>query len=182
LRYGIDGNAIAGSEDQEPPQAEPVAGNLNLACGDVNRALVVVWVQRQDGAGRQHRLGVERRMGEDDGRGHAVGFPHDHAHGLAFARDGGKLVGPVVGECRGLLLMGLGQRRPGLDAEQPPLGAARRLAGCVRQALPAGNEVGRAGLALGMDNAAPGRHEVDLARADRGGGAEAVPVPHLALE
>ena len=41
---------------------------------------------------------------------------------------------------------------------------------------------GLAALALGMHDAAPGRHQVDLARPDGERGAEAVAVAHLALE
>ena len=57
------------------------------------------------------------------------------------------------------------QRHPGLDAEEP--GAARFTS--VRGAL-------------GMDDAAPGRHPVDLARADGHLRAEAVAVHDLAIE
>ena len=63
------------------------------------------------------------------------------------------------------LLVRLRQRRPGLYAEQP-----RTLAALLRRR------------ALGMDDAAAGRHQVQLAGADRQRRAEAVAVHDLAVE
>ena len=50
------------------------------------------------------------------------------------------------------------------------------------EGLAPAHQVGLARLALGMHDAAPRRHQVDLARPDRRYRAQAVAVPHLALE
>ena len=52
----------------------------------------------------------------------------------------------------------------------------------MRQAVAARDEIGLAGLALGMHDAAPGRHQIDLARTDGERRAQAVAMEHLALE
>ena len=96
----------------------------------------------------------------------AVGAAHHQAHALALAGNARQLVRAMMGEGRRALLMRLGQRRPGLDAEAAGRGACLHLAA----------------LALGMDDAAPGRHQVDLAGLDGERRAQAVAMEHLALE
>ena len=77
----------------------------------------------------------------------------------------GKLRGIVVHERRRTFLVRLGQRRPGLDAEQP------RTHGAL---------LGRC--AFRMHDAGPRRHQVELPRLDGNGAAEAVAVHDLAVE
>ena len=101
---------------------------------------------------------LHRRLG-------AIGAPHHQAHALALADDAGQVILPVMGEGGRRLLVALWQRRPGLDAEQPVRGL-----------------LDFAALALRVHDATSGRHQVHLARHDRRRGAEAVAMPHFALE
>src|SRR5215510_4028575 len=66
-------------------------------------------------------------------------------------------------EARHRLFMALWQRRPCLNTEQAFGLRRRRLALAVRQAMPAGEEIGLARLTLGMHDAAARPHQKDLA-------------------
>ena len=115
-------------------------------------------------------------MRELDRRARAVGAAHDQAHALALAGDARQLVGAVVGEGRRLLLVASWAAPPRPGCRTGVLRAA--IVGVA--ALPPYELL--AGLALGVHDAAPRRHQVDLARPDRRRRAQAVAVPHLALE
>ena len=59
------------------PAAERFAGDVDLAGDDVDRPLVVVGIERQHGARRQHRLGIEARVRKLRRRALAVELAHD---------------------------------------------------------------------------------------------------------
>ena len=57
-RHGPDGDAVAGPEDEQAP-ARSVRRRSRSRLDDVDRALLVVGVERRAGAGREHHLRVE---------------------------------------------------------------------------------------------------------------------------
>ncbi len=99
------------------------------------------------------------------GRGLAEGAADQHPHPGALHRQLGNLVGRRVAEARLIFLVRQRQRGPQLQA----VGAVR----AIHQVL---------GRALGVDDAASGRHPVDGARFDALHGADAVAVVHRPFE
>ena len=91
LRDGEHRDAVAGAEHQQPAGAEGLARNVDLAGHDEDAPLVVVGIEREDGAGRQHRLRVEAGVGIGGGRSLPVEGAHNNAHGLAVAREARQL-------------------------------------------------------------------------------------------
>jgi hypothetical protein len=158
-------NPVARTEDQQPPCPEAVAGNVDLARHDIDGALLVVGIKRHDCSRRQHRLGIERRPWEADRRGLAIGRTHDQPRAQAIVANDRKVFHAVMNEGRWLFLVCPGQGRPRLDAEQ-----ARTSCPDLRRR------------ALGMGDAAPGRHQVEFARPDRQFGAQRIAVHDFAVE
>src|SRR5689334_20325442 len=55
---GSHADAVAGVEDEEAAFLENVAGDLDLALGHIDGALLMVGVERDAGAGRELDLGI----------------------------------------------------------------------------------------------------------------------------
>src|SRR5580658_7216496 len=144
-------------EDEQLSGGIGVSGNLHRALDDEERTLLML---RREGETRRRRegsVGVEhvrkyprRRAGAEEGTG-------DEPHARAVAFDERERGGRVMSERRRGLLVAFGERDPGLNAGKPR----------SRQAL-----LGIA--ALGMDDAAPGRHPVHVTPDERLHGPEAV--------
>src|ERR1700754_1806204 len=114
---------------------------------------------------RKPGLDEEHRGEHAHRRGNAEGVTRDHHEPRAIAFDLGQLACPVMMEFRIDLLMRLGQCHPDLDA---------------MQSFPTVAGVGRR--ALGMHDAAPGGHPVDVARMDVDRAAQAVAMTDHAVE
>ena len=136
----------------------------DLAVDEIDRAFGVVGGDDEARAGSELDRGVQRAREHRRGRGGAEEVAGDdrdaragrrqHRHGLAGdVHEGGRR-----------LLVRSGQRDPGLQQVQPR--AARAVLGAA---------------ALGVHDAAPGRHPVDRARLDRLREAEAVAVDERAF-
>ena len=85
----LDVDAVAGLEHQEPFRPVAVAGDLDLAGNDVERAFLVVGVERQDSAGLQMRFGENRVPAGRDRRAQAVHRPGDDAQCQAVLAQSG---------------------------------------------------------------------------------------------
>ena len=167
MRIGrrLNGDFVAWLEDQEPPRLELVAGDIDGAVDDVERPLFVPRVERQRRAGAERDIGEQRVVHRRNRRRLAVDRTDDHAHEGAVVIDHREFIDVVMREARVHLLLRRGQRDPHLQAVDRPAGGALFGAG-----------------ALGMHDAAPGRHPVYFTRPDRHGGAETVAVHDLAVE
>ena len=158
-------DGVAGTEHQQLSGRELVAGDVDLAVDDIDRALL----------GRRHRAASSRRPRASPPRtacptGSAPAtarrrLPATTRTLLAVAGDDRQLVAATCAK-PGVISSSLGRQR------HPALQAVQRLA--VDAVLRRG--------ALGMHDAAAGGHPVDLAGPDRHGGAEAVAVHDLAVE
>ncbi|MNT34225.1 hypothetical protein D3C72_1701920 [compost metagenome] len=131
----------------------------------INRRLRRQAFQAQLAPRLQRHVQVHRLHIGAHGRGLAKGRADQHLHHGAIERHDGNVGLRRVRETRFVFLVRLGQRGPQLQAVR-----AVRL---VHQVL---------GSALGMDNALPGRHQVDGARLDALHRAQAVAVVHGAFK
>ena len=140
-----------GRNTSSRPARELVTRDVDLARHDIDPALLAFGVERHRGAGIERDIGEQRLRRGRERRARAEHRAGDDAHGLALAVHDRQLVAVEMGEARIDLL--LGARHP-----DPELQAVQRLA--VAAVLRRG--------ALGMHDAAPGRHPVHRARMDRG--------------
>ncbi len=129
--------------------SDALAIALHLAAHHVERAFQIAFRQREAGAIVQIHVDVKQRRTGFHRAGQAVGGAGDHAQPTAIVVGLRQLLGGVVIEGRRDFLIGFRQRQPGLQQLQP-----RRME-CLT-----GFE------ALGMTDAAPGGHPVDVARDD----------------
>ncbi len=137
----------------------------HLAFQHVGRAFGMRRLELQRGARLQARVHQEHRRREGHRRRRAEGLAQHHAEARARARDARDLVGAVVRERRRALLELERQRHPELQAPQARAVGAQLV-----------------GRALGVGDAAAGRHPVHLARTDGHDAAEAVAMQDRALE
>ncbi len=167
MRVGhrLDRQLVARLEHQQLPRRECVAGNIERAVDQIKRALLVVGIDRQARAGPQRDIRKHRLVHGRHRRCLAVERADDDACEHALIAHHRKLLHLVMREARLHFLLGRRQRHPHLQAVNGAAGGAQFGAG-----------------ALGMHDAAPGRHPVDFARLDRRRGAEAVAVHDLAVE
>ena len=137
---------------------------FETACGYVYGALLRPR-QRDALAGLEVRFHIQG-LGESFYRGgDAIGRTHDYPHRYAIHVERGDLFRRVVVKCRSDLLVLLRQCQPQLQSVQAVWQAAHLIA-----------------LALGVDDALPCHHQVDITGADRLQAAEGVPVQYLALK
>jgi len=93
-------DAVAGLEHQEPLRAVTVAGNLDFAGDDVNGALLMGGVERQDRAGLEMRLGKHGVPACGDRRAQSMQRPGDHAQMQAVLAQFGNIGCRGMGESR----------------------------------------------------------------------------------
>ena len=132
IRVREDRNAVAGLEHEQPAGTKRLSCYVDFARDDVDRALVVVGVQRQHGSRRQHGLGVEAFVRKCDRRYLAEHSAHHQAHSLAVTVDPRQFANIVVCKCRCGFLVRRRQRRPGLDAEDLAAACCGPPAACAR--------------------------------------------------
>src|SRR5690606_32224481 len=112
---GEDGDTVSGPEDKQTAGAEPVAGDVDLAGDEIDGALVIIGIERQDRAGREHGLSVETVMREARRGALVIKRAENQPHPLALAIDEGKIGAGGMGEGRLGFLMALRQGHPALD-------------------------------------------------------------------
>src|SRR5262245_40755603 len=161
-----DRDTISRLENQQLPFGKRASANIDAAGSNVNCPFVIIGIERQYRAGCQYRFGKQGFVWKLDRRPRPIGGTHYQPQHLALTRDPGKVRCAVMREGRGGFFMAFWQCRPRLDTEQAFGLCCRRLALAVSQAMPAGNEIGFARLALGMHDAAARAHQIDLARSD----------------
>ena len=145
----LHGDAVAGPKDQQPRPFIALVGDLDLAIDDIDRALLVIGVERHADALLRRDLGVEPGRDHRDRRCDAEGTARDHARGEAAIGHHRQIAGRIMLERRRDLFVACRQRDPALQAQH--LLARRALH--IRRAL-------------GMGDAAAGRHQVHRARLD----------------
>ena len=156
---------IAGLEHQKLPRREFVAADIERAVDQIKRPLFVVGIDRQCRS-RPHRdIPKHRLANRRHRRCFAVQRANDDAQKCAFVPDQRKFLDLMVCEIRRHFFLGGRQGDPHLQAVNGTSARAQFGAG-----------------ALGMNDAAARRHQIDLARLDRRRGAKAVAVHDLAVE
>ena len=91
-----DGDSVAGTEDQQPRALEFVAGDLDLAFDQIDRALLVVGIERRGRSRRERHLHIEPVGHHRHRRGCAEGLAGDHACAKAVVGHGRQAVGGVM--------------------------------------------------------------------------------------
>jgi hypothetical protein len=156
---------VARPQHQQPVGGKDVAGDSHLAVEHVDRPFLGLGGNAYARAGGEPQIGVKRVGGRVHGRGQAVEAADDDTAGEPLGVDHRQVGLRRVFKHRRDLLAILGQGKPGLQARYGVVAAA----GFLRRAL-------------GMDNAAAGRHQVHVAGFDHHLGAERIAVANGAVE
>jgi hypothetical protein len=122
---GSDADPVPGPKHHHPAGLERLTRDRDRALGGVEAAILVIVRERQERAGLEIGVGVERLGENSNRRSLAVGPAEDQPDAYAIALNQGKRLLAMVLETRRSVLFCLRQSDPGLDTKQ----AVRRLAG-----------------------------------------------------
>src|SRR5271165_1163638 len=164
-RASRDADAVARAKHHHPAGVERLARDRDRALDDIEPAILVILRQGSAGARLQRRVGVERVGKDGDGRFFAKGAAEDQPKAYALGFDDRQRLLAVVLEAGRGLLLSFRQGDPRLNS-QYAVATLSRFGGCP----------------LGMGDAAPRHHPVDVAGTDDLIGAEAVPMLELAAK
>src|ERR1700680_1741973 len=145
--YRSHRDAFTPAEHQKPRAFERLAGDIDLAFDHIDRALLLVGIERGAAACGERHFRIEPFRQHPHGRLSAEGGAGNHPGPHAAVLDGGQARGAEMLKRRPDFLMRLRPRDPALNAQTAlaALPRARRAAFGMRNAAPGGHEIPRAG-------------------------------------
>src|SRR6516165_934520 len=174
-------DAVARPEDQQQRTLIALARNFDLAVDEIDRALLMIGVERHAGARGRGHFGIEPGRYHLHRRGYAKRGACDHARGEIALRNHRQVAGGVVLEAgRDFLLRGR-QRNPALQTEhflsRLPLQVRRALG--MRDASAGGHQVHGAGRDFLDMTLAVAMHDAAVEQVGDGGKANMRMRPHV---
>ncbi|QTK79420.1 hypothetical protein AT6N2_C1722 [Agrobacterium tumefaciens] len=165
IAAGLQCDVVAGPENEQLVGGEDIAGHIQRTGQNIDRPLFMIGGEGELYARLQGQVDIQRVGKGRNGGGEAFEFADHHPAGCALDIDQRHLFFRGVRKSRVDFLHMIGQGKPGLQA-----GHGQRMAAQVFRR------------AFRMHDAAPGRHQVDVAGANDKLGAETVAMLDFAVE